>query len=107
MKNQVKWDEITHKLQNNDGIFIDVRTEAEFASARVESFKLIPLGEAFLNNLEGHLTTQVKKDVNVYFMCRSGMRSENARALVCDLLHTFNGYAINYYNISGGILSRG
>lgn len=72
---------------------IDVRTEAEFAQAKIEGSTHIPL---HMLPLRVH---ELKKAEPIVFYCRSGARS--AQACVWLMSQGIN----NVFNLSGGIIS--
>ena len=94
----------------NNNLFIDVRTQEEWDASRIEEFTLIPINlDNFTQKLEEKIQTKLQnnssiKSLDVYFLCRSGVRSLNACSLGSSLFSVVNNVNINYYNIKGGIL---
>ena len=76
-------------VQNNNFIFIDVRSEAEFVRGHARGFVNIPLDEIASDMKRIHSAECV------YFMCHSGGRSFLATKLVVER-------GINAVNIEGG-----
>ncbi|MDL2211715.1 rhodanese-like domain-containing protein [Erysipelotrichaceae bacterium OttesenSCG-928-M19] len=70
---------------------IDVRTKEEYQVSKIKGTKNIEL-ETLLNNPDKYL----KKEIQYYIMCASGMRSATA----CDYLSKL-GYQVT--NLKGGI----
>ena len=56
-------------LSDQDKVFVDVRTPAEYKSRNIRQFKNIPLGSSF---------SKLPKDKEIVVICQSGMRSNNA-----------------------------
>ncbi|MBM7607786.1 rhodanese-related sulfurtransferase [Lysinibacillus composti] len=75
-------------LNDQDKVFIDVRTPREFKSQSIRQFKNIPLGSDF---------SKLPKDKEIIVICQSGMRSSQA----CKQLKKL-GYA-NVTNVRGGM----
>lgn len=72
---------------------IDVRTEAEFAQAKIEGATHIPLHMLPLK------VQDLRKSEPIVFYCRSGARSAQACAWMMS-----QGVS-NVYNLSGGIMN--
>lgn len=72
---------------------IDVRTEAEFAQAKIEGSTHIPLHMLPLK------VQDLRKSEPIVFYCRSGARSAQACAWMMS-----QGVS-NVYNLSGGIMN--
>lgn len=72
---------------------IDVRTEAEFAQAKIEGSTHIPLHMLPLK------VQDLRKSEPIVFYCRSGARSAQACAWLMS-----QGVS-NVYNLSGGIMN--
>ncbi|MCS7058118.1 MAG: rhodanese-like domain-containing protein [Meiothermus sp.] len=81
------------KLQEQNTLFVDVREPEEFAQARIEGARLIPLSEFAARHQE------IPKDEPVVLYCRSGARSAQAAAWL-----SAKGYP-NILNLDGGILA--
>ena len=75
-------------LNDQDKVFIDVRTPREFKSQSIRQFKNIPLGSDF---------SKLPKDKEIIMICQSGMRSSQA----CKQLKKL-GY-VNVTNVRGGM----
>lgn len=73
--------------------FIDVRRGDEWNTGYIEGFRHIPLVDLDLH------ASQLSSYEKIYFICRSGSRSEAACAIMKNA-----GYE-NTYSISGGILA--
>ncbi|MDX2469183.1 MAG: rhodanese-like domain-containing protein [SAR324 cluster bacterium] len=85
------------QAKGKDALLLDVRSEGEYAQARVEGSKLISLAILAYK----HEDIKDYKDKDVYIICRSGQRSRSA----CDIL-TKAGFT-SVYNVTGGIMSWG
>jgi rhodanese-related sulfurtransferase len=81
-------------LPEKDGaVFIDVRRGDEWNNAHIAGFTHIALSELRLH------AQQLATHKKVYFICRSGGRSEKA----CDIMRE-TGYE-NAYTVTGGIVA--
>ena len=56
-------------LHDQDKVFIDVRTPAEYKGRNIPQFKNIPLGSSF---------NKLPRDKEIVVICQSGMRSSQA-----------------------------
>jgi rhodanese-related sulfurtransferase len=79
--------------EKDDAAFIDVRRGDEWNNAHIDGFTHIALSELPLHIKE--LTTYKK----VYFICRSGSRSEKACDMMKDIKYE------NAFTVSGGIVA--
>lgn len=61
--------ELKNILNDQEKVFVDVRTPAEFKSRNIRQFINIPLGSSF---------NKLPKDKEIVVICQSGMRSNNA-----------------------------
>lgn len=61
--------ELKNVLNDQDKVFVDVRTPAEYKGRSIKQFKNIPLGSSF---------DILPKDKEIVVICQSGMRSSNA-----------------------------
>lgn len=61
--------ELKDVLNDQDKVFVDVRTPAEYKGRNIKQFKNIPLGSSF---------DKLPKDKEIVVICQSGMRSSNA-----------------------------
>ncbi|MCG2431493.1 rhodanese-like domain-containing protein [Aequorivita xiaoshiensis] len=89
---QEEWAE---QLKNDDnGVIIDVRTDAEFEEGHIPDAKQIDIynGAEFLKQAK-----ELDPEKNYYVYCRSGGRSAQA----CMLLNSVG--VTNAYNLKGGI----
>jgi len=87
--------ELKQKQDNNENFqLIDVREPHEVEICSIEDAQFIPMGEVMTN------VDEIKKDVPVIVMCRSGKRS----AAVINALETQFDLD-NLHNLVGGILS--
>lgn len=75
-------------VNDEDKVFIDVRTPGEYKGRNIRQFKNIPLGSSF---------SKLPKDKEIVVICQSGMRSSQA----CKQLKKF-GYE-NITNVRGGM----
>ncbi|HWL24604.1 MAG TPA: rhodanese-like domain-containing protein [Ureibacillus sp.] len=75
-------------INDQDKVFIDVRTPREFKANNLKQFKNIPLGSDF---------SKLPKDKEIVVICQSGMRSNQA----CKQLKKL-GYQ-NIINVRGGM----
>jgi len=86
-------EEVFEIIKNNeDYIFLDVRTQEEYDEGHIESAINIPVDK--LENRLGELP----EDKSIIVYCRSGIRSNNAANILID-----NGFT-QVYDMSGGIL---
>ena len=71
-------EELRTKIEDGDVSLVDVREYPEYAAANIEGATLVPLGTLRKNpNL-------VSKAGEVYLICRSGRRAEEAARLLCE-----------------------
>ncbi|SFP98737.1 Rhodanese-related sulfurtransferase [Psychrobacillus psychrotolerans] len=75
-------------INDNDKVFVDVRTPGEYKARNIRQFKNIPLGSDF---------SKLPKDKEILVICQSGMRSNQA----CKQLKKL-GYT-KVTNIRGGM----
>ena len=75
-------------LNDQDKVFIDVRTPREYKANNIAQFKNMPLGVDY---------TKLPKDKEIVVICQSGMRSKQA----CGQLKKL-GYE-NVTNVAGGM----
>ncbi|MDF2067752.1 rhodanese-like domain-containing protein [Bacillus sp. Cr_A10] len=61
--------ELKNMLNDQDKVFVDVRTPSEYKAQNIRQFKNIPLGSSF---------EKLPKDKEIVVICQSGMRSNNA-----------------------------
>lgn len=61
--------ELKNMLNDQDKVFVDVRTPSEYKAQNIRQFKNIPLGSSF---------EKLPKDKEIVVICQSGMRSSNA-----------------------------
>ncbi|WP_391119326.1 rhodanese-like domain-containing protein [Psychrobacillus sp. L3] len=61
--------ELKNILDDQEKVFVDVRTPAEFKSRNIRQFTNIPLGSSF---------DKLPKNKEIVVICQSGMRSNNA-----------------------------
>lgn len=80
--------ELKNVLNDQDKVFIDVRTPGEYKARSIKQFKNIPLGSSF---------DKLPKDKEIVVICQSGMRSSNA----CKQLKKI-GYE-RVTNVGGGM----
>lgn len=85
----------TQLINHKDALVLDVREESEYKSGHVLNSKLIPLGK--LHERIGEL--EKYRDKPVVVMCRSGVRSANACAMLGK-----QGFA-EVYNLAGGMIA--
>lgn len=80
---------------DNRAVILDVRTQEEFAEGYIPGAVQIDFyqGQGFLDGLE-----ELDKSRNYYVYCRSGVRSEQACAVMQSI-----GFS-NTYNLPGGIM---
>jgi len=93
--NQMTVRELKQRMDSGDGpVLVDVRQPNEYELANIGG-RLIPLGE-----LPGRVHELEKyRDQDVVLMCRSGVRSASALAILEQ-----NGFS-RLYNLNGGILA--
>ncbi len=75
-------------INDQDKVFVDVRTKGEYKARGLKQFKNIPLGSDF---------SKLPKDKEIVVICQSGMRSKQA----CTKLKKM-GYT-NVTNVRGGM----
>jgi adenylyltransferase/sulfurtransferase len=83
--------ELKKKLNDANVLLVDVREPFEHDIARIDSAKLVPLGE-----LPGRIN-EIPRDKQIVLMCKSGQRSANATTYLQR-----QGFP-NVYNLEGGI----
>ncbi len=96
MKNLIT-EEWKAQLHNDDnGVIIDCRSNAEWQEGIIENATMIDL-----MNPEGFMeaANELDKDKNYYVYCRSGVRSVTA----CQVLESIG--ITNTFNLTGGVLS--
>lgn len=84
------------RIESDDqAVILDVRTQEEYEEGRIPGAISIDfyLGQGFLDGLE-----KLDKSKNYYVYCRSGVRSQQACAVMQSI-----GFA-KTYNLPGGIL---
>lgn len=84
----ISTDQLKGIVGDQDKIFVDVRTPAEYKGRNIRQFKNIPLGSDF---------SKLPKDKGIIVICQSGMRSSQA----CKQLKKL-GYS-NVTNVRGGM----
>jgi rhodanese-related sulfurtransferase len=85
--------ELKQKMDDGEDFqLIDVRQPDEFAFAKIEGAKLIPLGEV-LKRVE-----ELDADKEIIFSCKAGGRSAHAIQLLEN-----TGFKANMKNLRGGI----
>jgi len=67
--NTIGASELKNILQDQDKVFIDVRTPGEYKANHIPQFQNLPLGSDF---------TKLPKDKEIVVICQSGMRSSQA-----------------------------
>lgn len=80
--------ELKQMINDQNKVFVDVRTPREYKSNGLKQFKNIPLGSDF---------SKLPKDKEIVVICQSGMRSKQA----CKQLKKL-GYT-NVTNVRGGM----
>lgn len=75
-------------MNDNNKVFVDVRTPAEFKARHIKPFINIPLGSDF---------SKLPKDKEIVVICQSGMRSKQA----CNQLKRLGFSKIT--NVRGGM----
>lgn len=75
---------------------VDVRNHSEYEEARMSNIPLIPLLELTRESLESTIP-ELKEGDTIYFICRSGTRSDMA----CQKISKFG---FNCFNVAGGML---
>ena len=81
--------------QNENNVFLDVRTPTEYSEGHIEgSINIDVMSENFTKKLES-----LNKDNNYFVICRSGGRSESACSAMVSA-----GYG-NLTNMEGGMMS--
>lgn len=73
-------------------LVVDVRTPEEYGAGHIEGAKLVPL-----QTLEKDIAS-IKKDQEIYLICRSGNRSAQAYAILAGM-----GYK-DLKNVTGGMI---
>ncbi|MEK5147258.1 MULTISPECIES: rhodanese-like domain-containing protein [Psychrobacillus] len=86
--NSISTAELKTIINDNDKVFVDVRTPGEYKARNIRQFKNIPLGSDF---------SKLPKDKEILVICQSGMRSNQA----CKQLKKL-GYT-KVTNIRGGM----
>lgn len=86
--NSISTAELKTIINDNDKVFLDVRTPGEYKARNIRQFKNIPLGSDF---------SKLPKDKEILVICQSGMRSNQA----CKQLKKL-GYT-KVTNIRGGM----
>jgi len=86
--NSISTAELKTIINDNDKVFVDVRTPGEYKARNIRQFKNIPLGSDF---------SKLPKDKEILVICQSGMRSNQA----CKQLKKL-GYP-KVTNIRGGM----
>ena len=86
--NSISTAELKTIINDNDKVFVDVRTPGEYKARNIRQFKNIPLGSDF---------SKLPKDKEILVICQSGMRSNQA----CKQLKKI-GYT-KVTNIRGGM----
>ncbi|MFK7825223.1 MAG: rhodanese-like domain-containing protein [Oligoflexales bacterium] len=89
-----------HELQENSDtlILLDVREESEFYSESAPNSKNFPLSNLNVEAIAETLGIDKDKTTPLYFICRSGSRSEAAAKKFY-----FRGYE-QVYNVEGGMI---
>ena len=67
--NSISTAELKTIINDNDKVFVDVRTPGEYKERNIRQFKNIPLGSDF---------SKLPKDKEILVICQSGMRSNQA-----------------------------
>lgn len=67
--NSISTGELKNILNDQNKVFIDVRTPGEYKGNHIKQFKNIPLGSDF---------SKLPKDKEIVVICQSGMRSSQA-----------------------------
>lgn len=86
--NSISTAELKTIINDNDKVFVDVRTPGEYKARNIRQFKNIPLGSDF---------SKLPIDKEILVICQSGMRSNQA----CKQLKKL-GYT-KVTNIRGGM----
>lgn len=89
---QISMNEAVKALQNQQVVFVDVRTADEYKQGHVPGAILIPLAD--LENRRN----EIPKDKKVLLICRSGARSSQANIILQKYGFT------NTYSVNGGML---
>jgi sulfur-carrier protein adenylyltransferase/sulfurtransferase len=85
--------ELKERMEAGDDIqLIDVRQPEEFAFAKIEGAKLIPLGELISR------TSEIDPTRETVFQCKSGVRSARAVEMLQQM-----GFQGSLKNLRGGI----
>ncbi|MCS7208949.1 MAG: rhodanese-like domain-containing protein [Fimbriimonadales bacterium] len=85
--------EVYEQRESKEVLIIDVRTPEEFKAERIEQAQNKPLDKI------DQWVKELPKDKKIYFVCRSGNRSERAQRIAQQA-----GYK-NAYNMEGGMLA--
>ena len=86
---QFFWNDVPNLPHDGSVTLLDVRTETEFQSGRIDGFINIPL-----NSLREHIE-EIPENKPVYLQCYSGLNSY----LACRIL---SAYGFECYNLAGG-----
>ncbi|MEK5207193.1 rhodanese-like domain-containing protein [Psychrobacillus sp. FSL H8-0510] len=86
--NSISTAELKTIINDNDKVFVDVRTPGEYKARNIRQFKNIPLGSDF---------SKLPKDKEILVICQSGMRSNQA----CKQLKKLDYTKVT--NIRGGM----
>lgn len=86
---QYHWDEVYAASQEENAVFLDVRTPEEYQAGHIQGAKLIPLDELRTR------VSQLEPKYKYYVNCHSGLRSY----IACRILA---GHGLEAYNLSGG-----
>ncbi len=93
-RNAISVEGVKLALAHPDGaLFVDVRTHEEWDEGHIAGFTHIPL-----SSIEAHIP-ELKRASRIYFICRSGGRSETA----CDTLADHDYH--NAVNVLGGMIA--
>lgn len=92
-KNQITNEELEQKLNEQNVVILDVRETEEYALEHIPGSVLIPLGQ-----LEERCN-ELSKDSEIYIICRSGGRSNEA----CHILQA-NGFT-QVFNVVPGMIN--
>ena len=95
--NEISVFDLKSILDNNqdNNLVIDVRTQEEREEGYIKGTIHIPLNELLFKVEE---VKEMAENKNIYFQCRSGMRSANATTIFLQ-----SGLK-NVFNVKGGIL---
>lgn len=104
----------TGLAEKSDAILVDVRTNAEWSFVGIpdlspvnkqvmmiewKQFPTMAQNEEFASQLMDNLNGSAPSDV--YFLCRSGVRSLGAAAMMIDVFAA-QGWSVNCYNVTEG-----